>query len=699
MVYGGRVGIAASWLAVAVAMTACGDLGEDFASGAGAEDGDTDGPGNADTDNPTPVDGDDDTATTDDPESTGAESGGSDDGGTDGEDDGSGAVCDLECGESGWCDYDDNGAPTCACDEGFASTGLGCVPCNPVEDGVLPGLVPSIEATFTISVNEDTPDASPYDFGRIELRNRATGDRVELGRTADETLTARIVPGTYDVLYSVVEAGATVPKNRGAVLSTVELTEDGTELKIDVPTASIAGRITVGGSTSASNVYNFGRLWLVNKYTGDRVLLGTTRDPQYSARVIPGDYEVRYEVRENDGDVPSNFDGFVSNLSVGQDDDALDIDVPLVRYSGDVTIDEQSVGSPYEGGRLELRDVDTGDVFSIGDTRDEEFDIAVLPGSYEILYTHLEGGDAAPVNKGAILGTIDLPEPDNGTGAVTSDIKIKTVVVSGGFQLGDSTPPGNTADDGVISLESPMWGTAVLGNTHDGAYVSRVIQGEYDAYYAQETASVVMPKNTHAKLSEKPFTLMSEAMTIEIPVVEVTGNLTIGGVEAPDSPYDDGRLYLRNRDTGDSVLLGNTRLGTYAARIVPGTYDVVYENEFSDTQLPINRGAVVRTDVTVDVENDQLDIDVPVSTVVGDIEIGNSTPELAEGLGQLFLVDRASGDEIFIGHTGAASFARPLTDGTYLMEYRGVAAEGATLGDSLPANERAVFACFNLSAE
>ena len=78
------------------------------------------------------------------------------------------------------------------------------------------------------------------------------------------------------------------------------------------------------------------------------------------------------------------------------------------------------------------------------------------------------------------------------------------------------------------------------------------------------------------------------------------------------------------------------------------------------------------------------------------IVIENATPSAAEGIGNLFLRDLGSGDEVFIGHTGAAEFTKPLADGTYIMEYRGVAASGATLGTSLPANANAAFACFEI---
>ena len=176
--------------------------------------------------------------------------------------------------------------------------------------------------------------------------------------------------------------------------------------------------------------------------------------------------------------------------------------------------------------------------------------------------------------------------------------------------------------------------------------------------------------------------------------------MTIGGAAAPDSAYDDGRLFLRNLDTGDSVLLGSTRHGTYAARVVPGTYDVIYQNEISDTLLPINQGALLQAGVLIEGPDVMLDIDVPVETLVGNVEIQGADPSAAEGIGRLYLRDLATDDVMFIGDTdSAANFSKPLTGGTYLMEYRGIPAQGATLGTSLPANENAAFACFEIVSD
>ncbi|MEM6290818.1 MAG: hypothetical protein AAGA54_06115 [Myxococcota bacterium] len=599
-------------------------------------------------------------------------------------------TCNLDCGQGGYCD-ESNDVPTCVCDPGFASTGLDCVPCETIADGTLPGIVPAVRAAFEFSINGDVPPQSPYDFGRLELRNQATGDAVPLGRTNDDGASLLVVPGKYDVLYRLVEGGEALPTNEGVVLETLAIYEAAGTYAIDIPYAHYTGRISVNGEANVSNVYNFGRLWLVNPSTGDRVSLGDTRATQFSVNVVPGRYEIRYEVRENDGLVPANRSGLIQEIDIVSDTEQ-DIDVPMATYTGEITIDGTAVESPYEWGTLELRDIATGDVFPFAQTNDAAFSVNLIPGDYEVRYTSQEGGDAAPINRGAAVGLVSINEDTEGA------IDLHTAQVSGAFTLAGETPPGSTADDGVVMLQGETGGTALLGNTHDAAYSARVLVGAYEVVYAQETASLNMPGNTHAVLT-KAEVVSDDSLSIDIPVVEVTGTLTIDGDEAPNSPYDDGRLYLRNAETRDSVLLGNTRLGTYAARIVPGTYDVVYENEFSDTLLPLNRGAIVRSGVQINPDQSTLDINIPVSVLSGEVEIDGSIPSLDEGLGQLFLVDQASGDEIFIGHTGATAFTRPLTDGVYMVQYRGVAAEGASLGTSLPANSKASFACIEVVSE
>ena len=633
-----------------------------------------------------PSDGD-----TTDPTGGGGQTTGDEPGGTGADDE---ALCDdVDCSNAGYCEVGDDG-PTCTCNDGFASVGLDCIPCEVIAAGTLPAAVPALQASFSFTVDGVEPSESPYEEGHLSLRNRITGDLVELGSTRHQTSSVLMVPGVYDVLYRHSE-GQDMPRNSAAVLGQIEVRDDGTPINLDVPIVELKGAIAfASGDEPSSPAYDHGTLWLVDPRNGDRVKLGDTRDDSYTVRVVPGKYEVHYTSVESQGNAPFNSDGLLRYIDTddGLDHEA-DILVDAVRISGALLIDGSWVDSAYDHGKLSLRAKTTGEVLPLGDTRDGAYQLTVLPGEYEVLYSVVELGDDAPGNRDTVVDALSVGSDD-----IEYDIDLHTATVRGTFTLNGLEPPTEAYDDGIVELQGAAGGTVVLGNTHDGTYARRVLVGNYSAFYSQDTAGVSMPVNTHAQLD--PVDVRGDLIhDVDIAVTEVVGTLTIDGNEAPDAPYDDGRLFLRNRDTGDSALLGNTREGVYAARVVPGTYDVVYENEFSDEFLPVNRGAVLQADIVVAAGDAPLDIDVPVSTMQGSVEIEGSTPEPSEGIGQLFLRDVESDDAVFIGHTGAASFSKPLTDGTYIMEYRGVPAEGSELGVSLPANAAAAFACYEIASE
>lgn len=600
---------------------------------------------------------------------------------------------DLDCGGAGLCEVGDEG-PVCVCDDGYASIGLDCLPCEPISAGMLPADVPAVRAQFTFLLDsEDAPD-SGLSYGRVKLRNRASGDVVPLGLTNAQAAVF-MVPGVYDVLYEHRE-GSDFPRNSSAVLERIEVGDDA-DFKIDIVPIVMRGAIGFApGSEPATPGLNYGRVWLVNPTTDDRVLLGTTQDDVYDVKVLPGEYEVHYEYQETQGDAPLNNDGFVMDLSIlDPGDTERNIIIPVAQVSGAVTVDDDFVASGIDYGELELRDVHTGDRFHLGYTNSpDDYSVTVIPGTYEVVYSSRELGTLTPVNRNTVVDLIQVTEGSNDI-----QINLRTSEVSGEFTLGGETPPTEDYDDGLVTLERADGDPVVLGNTRSGFYNRRVLAGSYDVFYGQDTASQSMPVNTHARLG-KPVLIDTRTrdLDIDIGVVEVLGTMTIGGVEAPDSAYDDGRVFLRNAESGDSVLLGNTREGSYAARLVPGTYDIVYANEFSDTILPVNQGAVLVSGVLVSAD-ETLDVDVPVTTLIGSVAIEGSTPKTAEGVGNLFLRDVATDDQVFISDTNAAEFSKPLTSGTYLMEYRGTAAAGAALGTSLPANSNAAFACFELTSD
>lgn len=678
------IDIGLSLAALGLALTTgcfAGDGADSVQDGSGTDGGES-GSGTSEAD-PTP--GLDDTSAAGTAGDDDSDEGGSTDlGPSDGGDD-----CELECSDGGTCELDEDGAPYCSCEAGFAAYGLRCLPCTPTAGSydVDVSLV-VVSATFTLG--DGSFPASVYHRGKLLLRDPVSGDEILLGDTRDGDGEASVLPGTYEVHYTWT-AGDQVPQNRGAKLSTVVIPDVAShELLVHVPAVQLTGRITFNEATPPTSVYEHGTIVLVDPSTGDEVPLGDTRDGEYEAWVVPGTYRVHYRREVTDGEAPSNGDAFFTEIEVAELGNAqvIDLDVPVATLSGSFTLDGAAPPlSIYENGRIVLRNPDNGDEVVLGTTASGSYQAPVVAGSYQVIYQRLQGGQQVPINRAALLRELTIE-----SGVQALDVNVATAMVTGVITVANDAPPADPGDDGLVLLRNPLTGDeALLGNTANGSYAQRVVQGAYDVYYRQETSSGGVPVNTNARLMAGVDVKGGANLDIDVPMVTVSASITVGGQVPPASVYDDGVLYLRNVQTGDSVLLGNTRLAALERPVVPGTYDVLYVVEAAGPTMPINAQSHL---TTVDVgRGAALDVDIPVAVLQGSItQASQPPPQSIYNRAALLLHDVATDDVVYLGPFEAGSFARTLTAGTYVVVYQALATTGL-----VPANTNAGLACIELT--
>jgi hypothetical protein len=227
----------------------------------------------------------------------------------------------------------------------------------------------------------------------------------------------------------------------------------------------------------------------------------------------------------------------------------------------------------------------------------------------------------------------------------------------------------------------------LLGNTHDGGYQVNLIPGSYHVYYAQETAGGMVPENKHARVRSDVAVDDDGVLDIDVAAVAISGAITLGGAVPPSSVYEDGSIYLRNTETDDAVLLGNTHLGGYQAMVVPGDYELFYVQEVGG-EVPSNQNAAL-DGVTI-VGPMVLDVDVPVVDLNGMFVLSSGpVPDSASDGGQLYL--RAlDGDSVLLGNSFAASYAAKLVAGTYGIYYR------SETSMTMPQNTNGRFSCITV---
>lgn len=592
-----------------------------------------------------------------------------------------GVACGLDCGEGGECVPDEQGAPRCMCEDGFADNGATCVACVAPPAGV--DLAMS-EISLRLTINGVSPPADDSEYGDLFLRSVATGDVVALGDTRSPDLQASVLAGTYDVFYSHVAGSAVVPVNRNARIGTLDAADD-VENVIDIPAVVVTGSFSFDAAPAPADPSESGRVWLRDPDTGDEAPLGDTSVGFYSAIVVPGDYQLEYRATAGSGIAPMNPRGTFGTFTAQHSEVPTDIDIPTVQVSGAFSFDgAPAPDDPSESGRILLGR--GADVVAVGNTTVGFYSVRLLPGAYDVTYEAVAGAGIAPANERAVIGSLVAKGA-----AMTSDIDIDTVVVEGSLTFNGATPPADPTDDGFVVLRHANGDRVLLGNTATGSYSRRVVAGFYDVYYVQDTSSTDAPRNTNARIRELEATDGAFG-DIDIPRVDVSGTITLDGAPPPDSDYQDGHLFLRDPESGDSVLLGTTRAGAYSAPVVPGDYEVVYVAQTPGAPLPINTGATIGELSVAAGKPVVVAIDVPALSLAGAVTVnGAAAPMDTLDIGNLYLVDTHTREQMYLGSTYDAAYQQTLTPGEYLVYYRVLTSTGL-----VPENVDANLGCWSL---
>jgi hypothetical protein len=455
-----------------------------------------------------------------------------------------------------------------------------------------------------------------------------------------------------------------------------------TNHEIDIEVVTFEGQFLVGGAAPPDSEYDDANLWLENPTTGDRVLLGNTHDQEFLVRVTPGIYDVIYAA-ENFGAVgavmPRNSHVQVDRVALFTPTVDAQINIPVGRVSGAITLNGAAPpDAEYDDASILFRHRATGDEVLVGNTHFGQYDVNLVYGEYDVVYRVETPGPVTPRNDGAVLGEVVVSSD-----VVGHAVQITSVALQGQFTINDAPPPPSEYDDANIVLESATAGTIALGNTHEGSYDVQAIAGTYVLIYAHETGSAV-PQNQRARLDDIEVGVGTPTQ-VDIPMVELSGVMTINGIAPPDSQFDDGVLRLEAVNSEDRVALGNTHDGSYQVRLIPGAYDVYYSQETSGGTVPDNKHARV-SEIVVD-QTGVLDFNVDAVPISGLITFaGGQPPASAYEDGRIYLRNTTTDDAVLLGNTHDGGYSAIVVPGEYAVFYVQEA------GGNVPGNQNALLA-------
>ena len=463
---------------------------------------------------------------------------------------------------------------------------------------------------------------------------------------------------------------------------------------IDLIAPTVSGSVTLNGAAIRQDVADVA-LILAQDAAGGFANLASipAASGSFATPLVPRTYDLYYSRRSDarlGSTLPSNtYAKFQGGVVVGTSPMTLHVDVPATIVSGTFTFNGRNIPDLMgaKGFALELRN-GTRDRAWLTDlsATGSAFSTLVVPGTYDLYYTGQPGRGPLPANRsakirsGIVVGTSPLP--------LALDIPAASVSVT--ITVGGAPLAGIDSNllASFLSLENDA-GDHVALEVQSAAGISsaQVVAGTYDLYYTPYDAGADVPKNPHAKIRSAILVDSGPlSLAVDVPVTIVSGKLTVNGATVAALGVSN---ILELRDAaGDTVNLSPDSTGTYRAAVIPGTYDLLYDNTLVAADgVPRNAPAKIKSAIAISGPSLKLDVDIPATPVSGSITVNGAKlggSRSVEGDGYLCL-SNAAGDFVALGLLHPGSFSTFVVPGTYDLLY-----ESATPGTVAPVNSGAV---------
>jgi hypothetical protein len=310
--------------------------------------------------------------------------------------------------------------------------------------------VPSALVTPQYTLNGGLFAQSEYNDGNFLLRDvTESSDQPLLGSSHFANPdSVRIVQGTYDVLYQH-ETGDSVPQNVDGLVQTTGLINSDQNLPIAVIAWLVTPSFKLNGGAFPVTEYDDARIYLKPATGGERIFLGNSHTANPDALwIMPGTYDVIYELETGGANVPNNQSAVVMSGESITNSGILAVDVTMVDFVFDASLDGNLFpNSQYQRAMFFLRN-SNGDLVELGVSYELPVRIRVIEGTYDIVYSHVQGAQL-PANIDAVLESGVVI----GSGGVSAkDIPITSVEITPSFTLNGGDFPVSEYNDGNFYL-------------------------------------------------------------------------------------------------------------------------------------------------------------------------------------------------------------------------------------------------------
>lgn len=434
---------------------------------------------------------------------------------------------------------------------------------------------------------------------------------------------------------------------------------------INIPTVTVSGSITVNGDLPANSTPGVIRLLTAS----DRVTIASVADGAYSAEVIPGTYDVVYQLY----DVPFPM---LQNMHIDEPT-TLDIDIPTAVVSGNVTVNGNPV-TAWNAATITFETPDGGAAWA--DIRGGMYSLQLPLGIYDVVYWGDHEEESVPSNNATTILrglTIDRNR--------TVDLDIPMLTVSATAWV-DGGPLGTGFVDQKLFLVDDEGNEFPMLAEGGPYFTTRAIPGTYDIVFAEpDTGYLALSRNHRTLAHEDLMVDQPKEVDIVVPTVTISGKVTVNGDAAPLA-YD--ATFVLVNDAGAWVTLATLSEPTYSARIIPGTYDLVYQGASgnfdgnADDGAPDNRQAILRRELVIEASA-TLDLDVPMVMITGQATLNGGPVETSGRAG--FSLSTSDDYNWVLATTLSeyTAYTAEVMPGTYDVHYSGMLDSEGLLGGSV----------------
>lgn len=359
--------------------------------------------------------------------------------------------------------------------------------------------IPTVKVSGRVTLNGQPIVGGDVDLGAIAFRRQAGADGLTYAPAVDTTSLSpasrlepyqlTLLPGAYDVVFAPQSptCQSAVPCITGTLRKDVSLLQSGT-LDLDLQSVQIQGKVTVAGQPVELASEPAGLIFRSAEGTEvDTGSFGAKKLSSYRLSLFPGTYQIKFRPVTGGCTIlaattPCNRGLLKAEVAL-QVSGVLDLDVPVIKVSGRITVNGGEVPGAARGmAKVSfLMKNEVGGSETAASSADlSSYALRLLPGTYEVRYVPLRTASCStaatiPCNAGPIKEALDLQS----SGLL--DLDIPMVRIGGNVQLDGLPLPTTTESRGQLLFYqgSDAVFTPSLGSSGPASYNLALLKGPY----------------------------------------------------------------------------------------------------------------------------------------------------------------------------------------------------------------------------